>query len=134
MVEMLPDLHCQAKPARTANRTGGEGGQPEDGAGAERWSGRVVRGEGEVAGEAGMRYLGVMRPPSEDETGLYSSPCLSCKHLWGPDKHGTSQCYAFPEAIPMAIMCPGGTGHSIPRPDLGQVNEVVWEPKDEATP
>lgn len=65
------------------------------------------------------------------DTGMFRGPCMGCEHL-RRRKFGMSEpetCDAFPDAIPLEIFH-GRVDHDIPRPELGQLNNVVFEPLD----
>ena len=65
--------------------------------------------------------------------------CWACKHLnqreendadYDYSKHceGEIYCIAFPNEIPSEIY---NNGHFEPRPDLGQKNDIVYEPRED---
>lgn len=58
----------------------------------------------------------------EEVAGTGASPCNRCTHRHS----GGHSCDAFPLTIPIEILA-GDERHERPRPDLGQMNGVVFE-------
>ncbi len=56
------------------------------------------------------------------------SPCLTCEHYWGPGADGVPRCFAFSWGIPDAMRT-SRSKHDVPRRDLGQKNDIVYERK-----
>lgn len=76
--------------------------------------------EDEVTIRHHERFGGVVDGP-----GTEPAPCMRCRHRW----RGSipAKCWAFPSGIPRGILL-GEQRHDVPRPDLGQVNQLVYEP------